>query len=495
MRLASRLIALGVLWRVLRYALDFPLSFDEASTAVHFLDRGFRGLLAPLGFAQVAPLGFLWTELAFVKALGSSEWALRLPSLLESLLSLWLFVRLARRLLDERRALLAIALFASSYYLVRHGVEAKPYGGDVLVALALVSLGHAALERPEDRRLWAALTLACPLGVWFSFPACFVAAGVVTVLAIEAMRARAPARTAAAMALGLLLAASFAAMYLLVAREQARSVPPWMADYWNDAFPPVTRPARLLGWLLSIHSGVMLAYPIGAAGGGSTLTLLCVLAGVWWMRDRRPLLAMLLAPLAFTFVAAALRLYPYGDAIRVSLYMAPAFCLLAGAGLVTLFERLLPRRVPGALQAAAAGMALLIVGGMAVDVARPYKAHLDAQTRDLARRLAAGCRPDDVWGVTVGGADTRLRFYMARFCDSPVRWDTDPEELPPARGTFRLLCRTDKWTELPKERLRHQLAALIPRYGSPRLDVFPLDERVAVHVYTFPGLPHRSAPA
>ena len=85
----------------------------------------------------------------------------------------------------------------------------------------------------------------------------------------------------------------------------------------------------------------MLAYPYGGNDFGSTLTTLVVVAGCIRMahrRARRPLLFLLLAPLPVALVAAALHRYPYGTSTRVMLYMAPAFCLLTGEGIMALLQ-------------------------------------------------------------------------------------------------------------------------------------------------------------
>ena len=53
---------------------------------------------------------------------------------------------------------------------------------------------------------------------------------------------------------------------------------------------------------------------------------------------------MLAAPLLPAFVAAALHRYPYGTSARISLYLAPAICLLAGQGLAAVILTQLGRR-------------------------------------------------------------------------------------------------------------------------------------------------------
>ena len=61
-------VVVGVVLRVVRYAMNQPLWGDEAFLAASFLDRGYVDLLQPLEYHQVAPLLFLWTERTAVLA-------------------------------------------------------------------------------------------------------------------------------------------------------------------------------------------------------------------------------------------------------------------------------------------------------------------------------------------------------------------------------------------------------------------------------------------
>lgn len=244
-RYALGLVGLGLLWRTLRFASNFLFSIDEAFAGLHFLQRGVTGLLLPLGYAQVAPIGFLISELGVARILGGSETALRLLSWLQGVFAVFLFWRLARMTLTARSAMLAVGIFGSAYYVVRHGAEAKPFAGDLLIALVFIALAWAALSRKDELRPWAGVILLVPVAVWFSYPAVFVAGGVGVVLALKYVRAPSRRILAALSVYGLLLADSFLAMYLLVGRTQARNIPAWMQDYWSDAFPPILQPWRL----------------------------------------------------------------------------------------------------------------------------------------------------------------------------------------------------------------------------------------------------------
>src|SRR5262245_43659607 len=70
-------VILGLLVRLVRFLVVYPIWHDEAFVAVNFLDRGYLDLLRPLDYSQVSPVLFLWIELFLARQLGFSEWSLR----------------------------------------------------------------------------------------------------------------------------------------------------------------------------------------------------------------------------------------------------------------------------------------------------------------------------------------------------------------------------------------------------------------------------------
>jgi len=134
------LVVLGILVRLLRYSLKFPLWGDESALAANFLDRGYLDLLRPLDFQQVAPPLFLWIELAIVRLFGFNEWTLRAFPCVCSVASVLLFRHVAGRLLTGVPLLLAVGIFSVAYYPVRLGAEVKQYASDLLVSLVLLAI-------------------------------------------------------------------------------------------------------------------------------------------------------------------------------------------------------------------------------------------------------------------------------------------------------------------------------------------------------------------
>src|SRR5512146_485715 len=171
------ILALGAGARIVAYAANRSLWTDEAALAASIVPRSFGQLAAPLDFAQVAPIAFLWLEKSVVSLFGAGEWALRLVPFVAGLLSLFLFALVARRVLDDAGALFATTLFAVAAPLIYFAAETKQYSSDMAVALALVLLTLRLRERPLDARRAAALAVAGAVAPFVSQPSLFVLAG------------------------------------------------------------------------------------------------------------------------------------------------------------------------------------------------------------------------------------------------------------------------------------------------------------------------------
>jgi len=57
------LLILGIVARVVRYALRFPLWEDECNLVANYLDADYLSVLRPLKYDTVCPMLFSWVEL------------------------------------------------------------------------------------------------------------------------------------------------------------------------------------------------------------------------------------------------------------------------------------------------------------------------------------------------------------------------------------------------------------------------------------------------
>lgn len=378
-------VALGVFLRLARYMADFPLWCDELRLAANLIDLDYSKLGRPLSHAQVCPVGFLAVETTIVRLLGYSTWSLRLFPLLSAVASVFLFRHVAGRILSGLPLLIAVASFCVSWWPIGYAAEVKPYASDLLLSLSLVALGVEWLRRPERSGWLWALAAASVVAVPLSFPSVFVIGGAVLALAPSVWRTRNVSVTAAFLTLALLPAATFKA--LLPLSNLTPEVQSFMNRYWERAFPPIADPVRLLGWMLEAHTGILFAYPIGYAWGGSLLTTICFVAGAraLWRRGQRQLVGLGVAPLALCFCAAVVRRYPYGFQPRTMQFFVPAICLFYGLGLVSLLRQIPARGSRrGVLAASFVLFLTLATVSLGQDLVRPYKLVRDHRAREFA---------------------------------------------------------------------------------------------------------------
>jgi len=326
------LILFGALVRVTGFFQNASLGGDEAMLALSIGTRTFKQLLAPLDYGQVATVPFLWAERLVTMVAGVSEYTLRIIPVVTGIALLWVVYRLADSLSGGLQGLVALALSASSYPLIRYSLEVKPYIVDSFVAALLVWLAIRLLDDLENPRRWAGLALAGAAGVLLSSPALLVVAGLAAGLAAAAFRTR---RWYLLPRLGLLVVlwgSIFSSTYVLWYAVNAGA--PYMREFWSQSLLGPLSPdfgTRLwaglaeLSCTLTCWRGVVELWPI--------LLLVMVVGLVWIWRQRGPQYAILLSgPILATFGASLLDAYPM--ATRLLLFAAPLVATLVASGTV-----------------------------------------------------------------------------------------------------------------------------------------------------------------
>jgi 4-amino-4-deoxy-L-arabinose transferase-like glycosyltransferase len=482
------LVGLTLLWRTLRFALVFPLFGDEAFVANNFLVRDFAGLTQGLEHYQIVPLLYLWGTLSVSKIAGTSEWALRLLSFAAGAASVFVYVRIAFDLLPRKAALVALAIFCASYYPVRHAVEVKPYSFDLLASLCITMM-VVAYARSRSYKALGAWAIACTFGVWASYPAVFVAIGSCLALATQPRHRRPAVFVAAGTALSFLL------MYAWIGSEQRAAGRDVLVnlELWASTFPPWSEPSRLPGWFVHTHLGKMFAYPNGGSNGGSTLTFVLFCIGAWavWRNDRLKVL-ILVGPFPLMLVAASFEAYPYGGSARVAQHVAPAICLLAGAGLARLLRLTSAAVLERRLGLVVAISLVLMIGGLVRDAVKPYKELSDRINRQVVTLLARDASPGvpwivyGAWGDQGGrvpnlydwaGSAARLRYYLLREAGDRLYWGPGPEALSALRGgAARLLVYRHPYVPFPGAAFGAYLGDVGTHFETAGSRVYPFRE-------------------
>ena len=334
----AAIIATGIALRLGLYLRNRALWLDEAFLALNIVRRDFHGLAQSLEFRQGAPLAYLWATKAFALLWGPHEYGLRAVPLIAGIAAFIGIYYLGRRVVDRASLLTALGICAVSFPLIRYASEVKQYSLDVLAAVAISYCGVLCVDRAARWQKFALLATVAAVSPWFSHASVFVIAGVLATLAVHSLIRK---QTGRMLLLGLPSAVwglSFAASFALVLRHTAED--DVVRSWWLSAYlpRPIVSPSALKWILWSVTD--LFEDPVGLVLPG--LGAIAFMIGALTLFKSRPVaLALLLSPIGFAFLGAALQRYPFTG--RFLLFAVPGIALVIGAGAVTLANLLWAR--------------------------------------------------------------------------------------------------------------------------------------------------------
>ena len=346
-------LLIGALLRLVHYGIGRMLWVDEAMLAVNLMSRSGAELLSPLDFRQVAPSGWVLLVDGVVDLTRSYEYGGRLPSLLASLLSLWLFYKISVTQLSKPIALVAVSIFAISFSAVYYSAEIKPYIFDMLLwlSLAWVALKVIDLERIETKELAILIVI-------FLFGSCFTLAAPIVIGAIGGSLIvnrylQGDLRAAVALAMG---AGAAAAIYLFLSLTIYKTQVDisgisdgGMGNYFGRLYAPfpLTSASDFIWYPTVAEELIVDLFGIQSA---HAVAFLAICGSIVALRKNVWLAALCLSPIVIATVLSMAHVYPL--MARLMLYVVPIAILLAALALDRLFEDakgLLPAILIGAL--------------------------------------------------------------------------------------------------------------------------------------------------
>jgi mannosyltransferase len=166
------LTALALLLRI--PSLDSSLWLDEVLTMVHFARPPITEILTSFPDQNQHMLYSLLAHIS-MQIFGEHAWALRLPSVLLGVGSIWTLFLLGRRLIGETEALLACALMTVSYHHIWFSQNARGYMGLLFFTNLATWLWLEAMDGYSWYR-WIGYSVAVALGLWIHMTMLFVMA-------------------------------------------------------------------------------------------------------------------------------------------------------------------------------------------------------------------------------------------------------------------------------------------------------------------------------
>ncbi len=316
----------GALFRLAVFLHAKSLFGDEALLAVNVVFRPLGDALLNLEENQVVPPLFLILSRLSLFVFKNLELSLRLVPLLSGIAALWLFARLAWRLVPGWFAAGTTTVVALHFVHVRYSTMFKHYSSDcaVTLILLLVALNWARISEFRRRVIAAGL----PLLIALSLTAVFGLCGLLVVSLRSAITDKRKNSFAAPAILGLSTVAVGGVLWLIVLRRyQAVS---FFYEFWQDGFPQ----GNLAWWPVSALVRVF-DYLVGYPPLHALWALVCLVGfiALFLRRRDRSVAIFSVAAIVAGLGAAIFRVYPF-SAERVTLWLAPValVCLTKGLG-------------------------------------------------------------------------------------------------------------------------------------------------------------------
>ncbi len=450
--------ALGIIVRTIQFAAQTSLWLDELAVAHTVIVRDLVRLVTePLAYRQVAPAGFLVLQKIATTFAGAGELGFRIVPWVASLVGLFVFWRIAERLLTRPAAWTVFLLFAASPALAWFGSQAKQYSTDVLGVLLLIWAGCELLTpRPRVARA----VLAGVFAVLTSMPAVLAGGAIGMVLLVAAARTGLPGRKAF-----VLVGVCWTVAALVTAGQSQLTVSAetreYMRMFWARGFPPAPTTLDALMWTPRVLSDALsfalffgLAEDVWIIAAVAVTLAVLIVPGGWWLARRSGYhAAVVISPVVAGVLAAALHLLPLSG--RVSLWLVGPLLLLAGSGLSAMADWFSPRlrAIP---VAAGALIAAVAIASVTILEPPPYRSQ---DLKPVLAQVGAQMQPGDSLYVYYG-ARLAMRFYgpragITQWIEGNCHRRNTPEyfrELDAFRGQSRVWV---IWTHA------------IPRFGEP----------------------------
>lgn len=331
---------IGLLLRLVTLSAK-SLVYDEAMN--WWISSGsFREVFARNAAMNSYPPLFSFV-LAVVRRLSSSEAALRLVPALAGAAAVPAMYVLARRFTTPAGAVFAAVLVALSPQQVVYSQQVRVYSLAVLLAIFLLWATSRFLDRPDGRGT-AALACALVVGLVTHYGLALLAAAIGLVTVATLAQRRAPSsvwiRWMSAQFVGLL---TVAVVDLSTLRNQVAAGAGGLTGqytYLAEGFANGSLRSMIHLALLQTPRILELAYP-------SALVVFLVALGLTLggtAGTARRAIYLLVVPLAITFAAAVMHVYPYMGS-RQDLFLTPMIYVVASVGFVALGAARNGRRV------------------------------------------------------------------------------------------------------------------------------------------------------
>jgi 4-amino-4-deoxy-L-arabinose transferase-like glycosyltransferase len=359
---------------------------------------------------QFAPVGFVLLSKVLTLAFPENELTLRLIPLISGILSVFLFVMICKKLLDQKSLLLAALLFSISEYLIQYSAEFKQYSSDVFLTLLLV---YMVLRIEEEgygsNKIISILTFALIgiISLFFSYPVILILCTAGCYLIYSLFKAGQKKLVFIITTVSVVWLCTFLLNYKLFVIDSP-AFDEGLRDFWQGgflAFPPFS--AKDIRQYFEIVKEVFGNNPLKLFYPG--LIFFGFLYGCMsgsLSKDRRFILVF--APIILTIILSILGKYPIKG--RMILFLSPFLIIFISVGFSRLFEII-------AKDSKAIAIALILIIFLQPVIYQIYRIKtpkMGEEIKEVLKYYKANRANDNRLYVYYGGQDA-FQFYKKRF--------------------------------------------------------------------------------
>ncbi len=339
------IICIGIALRLIRYIYNPSIWFDESVYASDIISRDLIDFINPSpDYTTTSSYGFnIFVKLAS-HVFGNSEYALRLVPLFFGIISLFLFYKVSKHFISPKAVPVALGLFSVLQPLVYYSSELKPYSGDVAIALLIVAAAtYIHTETLSIKHIFL-LAVVGLVAIVFSNPSIFVLAGVGTGLLLSGLKKKEWIRVRGLLIIGVIWLLSFTAFYFMYTHRMTSSFNVSMEELLrieNGLMPFPPKSLADIQWFMDtlfdtflFQDPIIYVEKVTLSG---IMAFAFLIGGISMFCEKREKCYLLILPVLFTFIAAALHQYPFKG--RQILFLAPLFLLVISEGVEVLREK------------------------------------------------------------------------------------------------------------------------------------------------------------
>ena len=494
----------GIILRSIHFFGRSSMWFDELTCALNIQTHSYFQLATQsLDYNQVAPVGFLLFEKFATSLFGENDFAFRFFPWLWSLVSVLLFLKIAKHFLQGFVLIAAFMLFAYSVTQWFYGGEAKQYAGDVTAALFLVWSGLQMMKEEIKRSTALLIAGGGFLAIISSLPAVVIAPFLLVILFALLLKNQITISKQYFFSIAFLWVVSCAwgAWYAQIIISE--TVQDAMTGYWNRGFAPLHNVSNYFQWIhvtlakeLSYFLTAWMQFTVPQITLIAKVLLLLSIPGTIFLVRKHSIATLLLfSPVLIAIFLATARILPFDG--RVAIYASWSIIISGIAG-ISAFQYWLPllfRPVIAIAVSMIIALPIILLTIVLPSERPPFNAQ---SSQPVLRKLKKQLQPGDILYVYFK-ARHALKFYgpkegvnnyvIGNSYDSIVPFLREVDKF---KGNKRVWFVFSQWT--PKQPFPDSIKAYlgnvigkeISKISDPDGNVEDLE--VAAHLYDLSGI-------